>query len=167
MRQLLVLMVCAVFLAGCGGDQQAKQSPSKPSGGSQGKSQEFLTAGIQYLNQQDVARAIHSFDMAIKADPTNSENYLVLGQVYMRLKQYERAIDTFSAATRVDPNNAEAFYLLSLSKMMDGRYDKAEEAAQRSVELFMLNREEDKFKRSLALLKTIGEAKQKDTAQAQ
>ncbi|MCB9719614.1 MAG: tetratricopeptide repeat protein [Candidatus Omnitrophica bacterium] len=166
MRQLLVLMVCAVFLAGCGGDQQAKQSPSKPSGG-QGKSQEFLTAGIQYLNQQDVARAIHSFDMAIKTDPTNVENYLVLGQVYMRLKQYERAIDTFSAATRVDPNHAEAYYLLSLSKMMDGRYEKAEEAAQRSVELFMLNREEDKFKRSLALLKTIGEAKQKNAAQAQ
>lgn len=161
MRQLLVLMVCAVFVAGCGNDQQAKQTTGKPSGG---KSQDYLTAGIQYLNQQDVARAIHSFDLAIKSDPQNSENYLVLGQVYMRMKQYERAIDTFSAATRVDPNNAEAFYLLSVSKMMDGRFDKAEEAAQRSVELFMLNREEDKFKRSIALLKTIGEAKQQGEA---
>ncbi len=163
MRHALVLMVCAVFLAGCGGDQQAGQTKSKPSKGGN----DYLAAGIQYLNQQDVARAIHSFDMAIKSDPQNIENYLVLGQVYMRLKQYERAIDTFSAATRVDPNHAEAYYLLSLSKMMDGRYEKAEKDAQRSVELFMLNREEDKFKRSLALLKTIDEAKKQQAGKMQ
>lgn len=158
MKKLLVLLVCAVCVAGCGNDQQAKKPMSKPSTGGS----DYLSAGIQFLNQQDVPRAIRSFDMAIKNDPQNTENYLILGQVYMRLKQYERAIDTFSAATRVDPKNAEAYYMLSLSKMMDGRYEKAEEDAQRSVELFMLNRDESKFKRSLALLKTIGEAKQKN-----
>lgn len=155
MKKVLVLLVCALFVAGCGNDQQAKKTTSKASGGNR----DYLTAGIQFLNQQDIPRAIHSFDLAIKNDPQNIENYLILGQVYMRLKQYERAIDTFSAAIRVDPNHAEAYYMLSLSKMMDGRFEKAEKDAQRSVELFMLNREEDKFKRSLALLKTIGEAK--------
>lgn len=159
MNKMFILVVAVLICAGCGDDQQANQPPQpQPTK----NSQEYVAAGIGYLNQQDVAKAIHNFDMAIKTDPTNVENYMILGQVYMRLKQYERAIDTFSAAIKVAPNNPEAYYMLSLNNMLDGRYDNAEKEAKRSGELFMLNREEDKFKRSVALLKTIAEAKKQN-----
>lgn len=154
MKKMFIMLMAVSMFAGCGEEKQIQkmQKPSK-------KNQNYIAAGINYLNEQDVSRAIQSFDMAIKTDPTNVENYLVLGQVYMRLKQYERAIDTFSAAVKVSPNNPEAYYMLSLNNLLEGRYETAEKSAQRSAELFMLNREEDKLKRSVALLKTISEAK--------
>lgn len=155
MKKLSLVIIAVLCFAGCGEEKKQAQQPAQPLK----KSQDYVAAGVSYLNQQDVANAIHNFDMAIKADPGNVENYLVLGQVYMRLKQYERAIDTFSAAVKVAPNNPEAYYLLSLNNMLDGRYENAEKMAKRSGELFILNREEEKFKRSVALLKTIEEVK--------
>ncbi len=151
------------MITGCGQKDEAKNKTPKSRKAVTG--QEYLAAGMQYLNQKDIPQAIRSFDMAIKTDPSDINSYLVLGQVYMRLKQYDRAADTFGAAVRVDPNNGEAFYMLSTNKMLSGRFESAEKDAQRSVELFMLNRDEEKFKRSVALLKTISEAKSSQTTQ--
>lgn len=163
MKKYLVLVVALSMITACGQEKEVKNT--NKGNKKSVSSEEFLSAGMQFLNQQDVPSAIKSFDMAIKSDPSDVRSYLVLGQVYMRLKQFNRAADTFGAAVKVDPNNGEAFYMLSTNRMLDGRFEEAEKDAQRSVELFMLNRDEEKFKRSVALLKTISEAKNQQVAQ--
>ena len=73
----------------------------------------------------------------------------------MKLQVYNRAVDTFAAAVKVNPNSAEAHYLLASSKALDGRTEGAIKAAQRSVELFMARKDEENFRRSVVLLKSL------------
>jgi len=152
MKKSLILVLSLVLLIGCG-QKEAKETP-------QGQSQanKYITVGMKYLQEGDIRRAIQSFDQAIKDDPSNPENYIVLGQVYMRLKNFQGAVDSLTAATKIDPRNGEAFYLLATSRILRASKEdnvKAIEAAQKSVEIFMKDRDEKKFKRSLALLQSI------------
>lgn len=150
MNKTLALLLTVAFLAGCGGD-----STTAFKGKTEDRS--FIQDGINYLKESDVPRAIHSFDMAIKQDPTNPDNFITLGQVYLRLKNYTSAIDSFTAAIKVDPQNGEAYYLLAMSRALDGRRAEAVEAAQQSVEIFMQERNEEKFKQSVILLRGLME----------
>ena len=96
---------------------------------------------------------------------------MILGEVYLRLKEYTRAVDTFGAATKVAPDDGEAFYFLALSKGLKSKIEKTPQAsqnsmkeavmaAQRSVEIFVKNRDDDKFKRSVTLLRSLTEGKE-------
>jgi tetratricopeptide (TPR) repeat protein len=91
----------------------------------------------------------------------------VLGQVYLKLQNPARAADTFSAACRVAPNNGEAQYMkaLSLSMSLKDRgqddfhvyYNLALESAKKSLDLFVAQQDEQRFQRSLALIKNLTE----------
>ena len=149
-----LMMSCLIFAVGCGGQKpQAKQQEFK---GTE-VSRDYIAQGMKFLGEADIQRAIHSFDQAIEADPKNADNYLVLGQVYLRLKQYGRAADTFLGATRVAPNNGEAYYLLATSLALNdpGNRQPAIEAAQKGVEVFMQQKDEERFKRTLVLLRSL------------
>ena len=160
MNKILWVVLFSVFLAGCG----SNQSESKFQGVTEKK--DYLALGMQYLKKSDIPRAIQNFDQAIKQDPKNLNNYMVLGEVYMKLREYARAVDTFSGAVIVDPNSGDAYYFLAISKRLKANVEKnaksveeskqeAIKAAQRSIEIFMQARDEQKFKRSVALLKSL------------
>ena len=161
MRKFVMMLAITLLLTGCG-QNQAKTTEQKSS---QSAPVNHIAQGMDYLQSQDVPRAIQSFDLAIKEDPTNVDNYLVLGQVYLKLKLYDRAIDTFAASIKVDPNSGEAHYLLATSKALDGRVDGAIEAAQRSVEIFVVRKDQENLKRSVALLKGLTESPLEDATQ--
>jgi len=167
MRKYVLLTVLSIFVLACGRTDQSQQ-PSEPTVDTAAQAKEFINEGMEYLNQQDVVNAIGSFDNAIKADPQNPENYMVLGQVYLRLRNYDKAVDTFNAGTRVGPNYGELFYFLGAANAV--RFHMAENtqtaefyknegiiAAKRSVEIFVQEQDEEKFKRALALLKSLEE----------
>jgi len=160
MKKFLFPVLILVLFVGC---------DSKSQTGFKGVTakKDYVSEGMKFLNEADIPRAIRSFDMAIKQDPTNVDNYLVLGQVYMRLKQYDRAVDTLSAATRVSPENGEVYYLLATSKALDGRMEGAIESAQRSVEIYMQNRDEDRFKKAVVLLKSLSVPQDKPEIETQ
>lgn len=150
MKKILVVVLAAVMVAGCGGEQKNT--------GYQGAvtdKKDFIGLGMKYLEEGEAVKAIQSFDMAIRQDPRNPENYMVLGQVYLKLKQFPQAIDTFTAASEVAPNNGDILYFLALSRALDGRKEKAIEAAQASVNLFVKNRNEEGFKKAAALLQGL------------
>ena len=154
MKKIFTIIAMLVFLSGCGNRAQ-KESQGAPE-----QKADLVAQGLKYLSQSDVPRAIQSFDTAIKSDPTNPDNYLVLGQVYMRLGNFERAIDTFTGAVNVSPQNGEAYFLLATSLALGGDKEGAVKAAQKSVDLFMQNRDEERFKMSLALLRNLVEGDQ-------
>lgn len=150
MRKYFVIVLSLIFLAGCGGEKDSTQ----PYKGVASK-KDYVALGMKFLSESDVQRAIQSFDMAIRQDPKNVENYLILGQVYMRLNGFTKAIDTFSAATKVDENNGEAFYFLALASMLNGDKELAVNAVQKSAEIFLQQKDEEKLKRSLVLYQSF------------
>ncbi len=157
-KKNIVLVLAVVFIVGCGSNKKETQKSSQQDASA--KSQQYAAQAMQYLRDKDVAKAIRSFDMAIKSDPSNPEEYILLGQVYLRLKSPSRAIDTLRAALHVAPNNPEIYYMLATSlglRWKEGDQDKAIEAAKKSVEFFMQRQDQDKFKKAVALLKGLTE----------
>jgi len=168
MKRSIYLMLLAVFVLACGeqgAQQKQQQTGPKPDMHAQAKM--FIDQGMQHLNNQDIVNAIRSFDNAIKVDPQNAENFLVLGQVYLRLRNYDKAVDTFNAGTKIDPNYGEMYYFLGAANAVrlhmagDGREEFYRQegilAAKRSVEIFIQEKDEEKLKLALGLLKSLEE----------
>jgi len=147
MKKYIVLVMIAIFAIGCGPKKEARYEGAEKN--------DYIEDGMEFLAESDLPRAIQSFDHAIQSDPMNPKNYLILGQVYLRLKEFTRAIDSFSGAIKVSPDNGEAYYFLATAKMLNGDKKGAVEAAQQSVEIFMNDRDEERFKKSVVLLKSL------------
>ena len=163
MTSRILIIGLGLALAGCGSNTN---QPGSSQGPSMSKSQTAklnnqaqIDEGLRLLQESNIGGAIKSFDEAIKASPTNPEGYLVLGQTYLRLKEYDRAIDTFSAASRVAPQEGEIYYLLAVSHGLAGNGNLARENAEKSIEIFQGQKNEEKFVRSVALLKGLTEVK--------
>lgn len=161
MKNLMMMLVLAVFLTGCGGKKESGSETASVAG-----KKDYVAEGMMYLKEKDIERAIRSFDLAIKQDPKNPNNFLFLGQVYLRLKQNDKAADTFDAATKVDPNNGQAFFYLAVSRALQQRKADAIAAAQRSADIFLQTRNEAMFKQSVALVKGLSEKSGQSAEQA-
>lgn len=146
----------AVFLAGCGPKPQPSEQAAGP--------RDYISEGMKYLSQSDIKRAIQSFGMAIRQDPSNPKNYMVLGEVYIRLKNYQGAVDSFAQAAKVDPFNGEAYYFLGMSRGLNGETKQAIEDVKKSIEIFVSKKDAAKFKSAVVLLKGLTE---KEAANAQ
>ncbi|MFT5388167.1 MAG: cytochrome c-type biogenesis protein CcmH/NrfG, partial [Candidatus Omnitrophota bacterium] len=154
MKKGLMAIIAMMVLIGCGGESVSNKKSSMVK-------TNYIEQGMQYLKKNDVGQAIQSFDSAIKQDPSNVDNFIVLAQVYMRLQNYSKAIDTLNAAQRVDPTNGEVQFVLATSNIVrakqeasQGRPDLAQtlhqsavDAAKRSVDIYMTQRNEEKFKK--------------------
>ena len=152
MKNYVILIAVIFLITGC----ESKKEQQSFSGVVHSDS-DYAKAGTEYLKKGDIKEAITSFETAIKKDPKNPENYITLGQVYLHLKHPEVAAEVFSVATNVDRMNGEAFYLLGLSKGLNGDRSGAIEDIKKSVEIFMQNKDQEKMKRSLILLKSLTE----------
>ena len=150
MKNVASVVLIAFLLIGCGG----KKEETAP-GMAQSAKKDYISEGMRYLKEKDITRAVRSFDLAIKQEPANPNNYLMLGQIYLRLKDAGRAADTFEAATKVSPNSGDAYFFLGISRAIQQRQTEAIAAAQKSVDIFMQARDEERFKRSVALLKGL------------
>jgi len=166
MRKRMLVLLLAIFVMGCG--SQTTEKPSEEKTTVAKKPSNYVEKGMNYLKQQDITKAIRSFDLAIKEDPNNSVNYIILGEVYLRLKDYVRAADTFRASTKVDPDNGEAYYLLAAANAVMQRQSEGEkaeffrkeavDAAQKSVEIYMKHKDAERFKKAVVLLRSLSES---------
>ncbi len=150
MKKQIILFLSVLLVAGCGRNESSENKFR----GVQEK-HDYASEGINYLKQKDIVRSIQSFDLAIRQDPRNVENYLTLGQVYLHLQQATRAVDTFSAAVKVAPQNADAYYFLALAEAMDNKKPEALESAKKSAELYAATKNEDMFKKSVAIVQGL------------
>ena len=158
MKRQTIFLLSILLVAGCG----KKEGQEAQFRGVQEK-RDYAGEGLNYLKQKDIVRAIQSFDMAIRQEPTKVENYLTLGQVYLHLQQPARAADTVSAAIKVAPQNPDAYYILALSEAMDNKKDQAVEAAKKSAELYAAIKNEEMFKKSVALVQGLSQPAQPAT----
>ena len=161
MRNGIVLVLSLIALVGCGNKQEKSAQQENTSFEGTAQKLDYVSQGIVFLKQGEVSKAIQSLDQAIKEDPTNAEKYIVLGQVYTQLHRPDRAVDTLSAAAKVAPTNGEVFYLLGLNMALDGRMQESMAVTQKSLQIFQNERNQEKFTRSLALLKDIQDGKVK------
>jgi len=153
MRNLLIGTVIALLICGCGGPPQAKAvKPKEVKQVAALTETDYVEEGIKHLQDSQITEAIQSFDHAIKQDPLNADPYLILSQTYMRLKQFDRAIDTLEAAQRVAPNRGDVEYMLAINYGIAGQEDLAKKSAQKSIELFRQDQDEDNFMKAVALL---------------
>ena len=153
MKRGVTIILLAAVIAGCG---RAEKSETKFRGVQDKR--DYAAEAVKYLEDKDIVKALQSFDMAIRQDPRKVENYLTLGQVYLHLKQPTRAVDTFSAAVKVAPQNPDAHYLLALAEVMDNNKEQAVEMAKKSAELYMAAKDEEMFKKAVALVQGLEQA---------
>lgn len=167
MKKYICLVMVSVLVLACGKAEEPEKAKAPAAPDKTSQSEAFIAKGVEALNQQDIVDAIQNFDNAIKVDPQNPDNYMLLGQVYLRLRNYAKAVDTFNAGTRVDPDNGEMYYFLGAANAVRSNESEGEMAeqyrqegiiaAKRSVEIFVQQKDEEKFKRALALLKSLQE----------
>ena len=162
MKKIFSLFAILLFVVGCGSkptEQSASDQPRyegvvDPSA----QKPNYVALGMQYLAKSDLQKALQSFDMAIKEDPSNIQNYLVLGEVYMRLTNYPRAIDTLAAALKVAPNSGEIYYMLATCQALSGDKQSAIINAEKSVYIFSkVNNDQEKTKKAAILLSGLVE----------
>lgn len=160
----LFLVAALVSLAGCGQRESSAllEKPLEPSKQAvsvnnvrAAQSKKLLAEGIKKLNDGQVAPALKDFNEAIVIDSNDEEAYLILGQTLMRLQSYDRAADAFSALVRIEPNNGKAHYLLAIANGLSGNKEAAKVNAQRSIELFQSQQDQEGFMRSLALMQGL------------
>jgi tetratricopeptide (TPR) repeat protein len=64
-------------------------------------------AGKKYLLQKQFAKAVESFTLSIKADPTYAPAFYGLGMSYANQQMYPQAFENVQQALKLDPSNAE------------------------------------------------------------
>jgi protein involved in polysaccharide export with SLBB domain len=58
----------------------------------------LLQTGLDLLDSGQVARAILSFEQAVKIDPKYADAYEALGRAYLKTREWQKAIDNFHRA---------------------------------------------------------------------
>ena len=166
MRNFSVIMLMFLALAGCG-DKKTTTS-AEPAASLRSKmqaaalkNQAYIDQGMKYLQSSNIPAAIKSFNAAIKQNPRDPRGYLVLGQTYMRMQEYDKAINSFSVAAKVAPEDGEAYYLLAVNYGLTGDKVLARQNAEKSIEIFKNQRNQEKFVRSVALLNGLTKPEEK------
>lgn len=119
------------------------------------KKRQLLQTGMQQLSEADVTDAIKTFGEVIKLDPTDTRGYFVLVQTYIRLQNFENASNVLDTIIKLDPENGQAFYLKAITSGFLGQKDIAMVAAQKSAQIFQEKRDEENFKKSIALVQSL------------
>ena len=162
MKFKLLMAMILLMTVGCGKTDTAKET-------SQPEKVTYMETGQDSLEKGDIATAIQNFDAAIKQDPTNTANYIPLGELYLRTQNYTAAVDTFNAAAKINPADGETQYFLALSSLLKSQLeesrgnatevefyrDKALMAGKQSAEIFLQARDEERFKKAVAIVKSL------------
>lgn len=93
------------------------------------KNQKFATPQSR---QEDIQKALDSFDRAIRLDPEYAEAYFERGMTYSLMGDIETAIEDFENAVKFDPSNTQALARLGLSSLSRGLSESNRRDGQRA-----------------------------------
>ncbi|MBL8013705.1 MAG: tetratricopeptide repeat protein [Candidatus Omnitrophica bacterium] len=166
MRKLLIILFVGLSIFGCNSreKQPEKKAAVVDSSLSKQAAMKLIQQGVDFLNQQDVAKAIVSFEGAVQVDPSNLQPYMYLAEIFIKMKSYPQAIGVLERAIDTFPDNGYLFYMLSLSNQGNQTPLPAVLAARRSVELFQAQKNEEGYKQSLLLMESLIKTEQQKQA---
>lgn len=163
MKKWLWFMAAVVVLTGCGENKAAKQKQQTTTVQS---NVDYIAQGMEALRQTKIEDAIQSFNNAIRQSPTNIERYLFVAEVYLRMKYYQGAVDVLNAAAQIAPQNGDVFFRMALTYYLrdeSGDLDIAENAIGQSLQLFLTQKNKEKFELAHALYQDIKKKQQEET----
>lgn len=152
---MVYILVAVIGLVGCGSRQPAEKTAAVSAPQSPVIKTDLVEIGTKYLAKGDVVNAMGAFNQAVKINPNDTKAYFVLGQIYMQMANYDNAVENFKSVVRIDPDNGQAYLMLGGCYDLQGKRAEAIEAVKKSVEIFEKQRNEPRFKTSLAVLQKL------------
>lgn len=90
------------------------------------KAKEAFEEALQYMRQKDGARAIRTYEKALKADPLLIDGYLYLAGAHFEAQHWAEAEINFEKALQMDAAYApQALYMLAQSEWEQDKYEEA------------------------------------------
>jgi protein involved in polysaccharide export with SLBB domain len=80
---------------------------TRVSTGASAEARTLLQTGLDLLDAGQVARAISSFEQAVKVDPKYADAYEALGRAYVKTREWQKAIDNFHRAAGLNTKTKE------------------------------------------------------------
>lgn len=156
MKRGICFLLAAIVCVGCGSPHKTEK---KYQGVIEKNTDKYIELAMKSMAKANVAEAIQYLDTSIRKNPTNPEGYLLLSQIYLKAQNYTKAIDTASGLLMVHPDNGDALFLVAsaytLRNQEAGDKSMALLAAKKSAEVFMVQKNKEKFARSLALVQQL------------
>jgi tetratricopeptide (TPR) repeat protein len=89
----------------------------------------------QWLESNDLDRAVGLVQHILEHEPHNLEAYRILGEAYLANRQLERAEETFERVLRSDPENIPAHVGLGITLERRGQLDRAVAEFEQALEI--------------------------------
>ena len=99
------------------------------------RAREYFSAGMMYLAQKRMDRAIHALKKAIALNPQNVAAYHQLGHAYFGEGMVEKAIAAWKKTITLQPHNVKAHNDLGIVYKMEGMFDEAIAAFETALKL--------------------------------
>jgi protein O-GlcNAc transferase len=97
--------------------------------------QDFLTAGNQLVEADQLANAIIQYQNALDVDPDNCEGWNRLSETYYRLGQFDAALSSCQQLIKLKPNFAEAYKILGNILQAQSKIDAAVRAYTAAIQI--------------------------------
>lgn len=97
--------------------------------------QDFLTAGNQLVEADQLANAIIQYQNALEIDPDNCEGWNRLSETYYRLGQVDAALSSCQQLIKLKPNFAEAYKILGNILQAQSKIDAAVRAYTAAIQI--------------------------------
>lgn len=89
--------------------------------------------GVNYLNNEDIHKAIEHLEMANDLDSSNFRYHHTLGLAYSLNGQLEKAVAELEASMAINPNFGDNYNLLGTILIDKGDYDRAESVLRKAI----------------------------------
>ncbi len=148
MKKLFYLALSVILLAGCAGRESDAKTESH---------QNLVAEGADLLKKGDIVQAVKVLQEAVVQDPQDTQAAFILAQLFLKMKNYDQAAGLFQRITEIDPANGHAYLLLGGCYDLLGKRNDAIESVKKSVAVFEQKKDEQNFKQSLAVLRSLME----------
>ncbi|KPK86308.1 MAG: hypothetical protein AMJ81_01640 [Phycisphaerae bacterium SM23_33] len=139
MKKLIMLVLVAVIIGGCGVDNQSQQRVEAYQRYHQARAQAITSVGSEHLKVGDLDKAGSSAGEALALDKDSVSARILLGKVLLEKGRYAEAAEQLRQAETSAPENAEIPYLLGVALEKRGEYAEALNAYQKARALDPVN----------------------------
>jgi tetratricopeptide (TPR) repeat protein len=91
--------------------------------------------GLVLYREKQLGQALEEFERAVDNQPELIEARFRIAQISMALKDFKKAIASYEAVVKVDPKNAAAWVNMGVAYKGSARFDEAEKAYLKAIEI--------------------------------